>query len=419
MKPTNYFRYLNCCQGFTLVELLIAAAISGAVITLGGYGLMSVMKADKTTSAQSERRIEQNRALEFISSEVKAATKIEKDAATAANALVTAGSLSLPTGAQPVLVLDVPIAGSTTQKIVYYLAPPPNTTPPSVWQGPNLLYRFGPGFNTDGSYNTAAAASSQVLIDLISDTTTAGQACSDSTWSVNPSSNRKGFYACINPDGKVAEIYEIGRVQKALQVNDTYRISSRVYARNTPPGTAINANTPAFTLSGGVLTIPSTAKLTFQRLGGSITCGSPGPTIPVTTKLYFNGNTNSSTATTLDPVTPLTRLPGTTTSVVVESIAKGNSSSGNCSSFNFSMKSDTGSSNVIALRNGDRAPNYVPYGNQAKIDDYLKPVLDPVTGKVNIGANQVIYLFELGTTNTTSAAFDMQDNVVLATIDGS
>ncbi|ACK64290.1 hypothetical protein PCC8801_0186 [Rippkaea orientalis PCC 8801] len=29
----------------------------------------------------------------------------------------------------------------------------------------------------------------------------------------------------------------------------------------------------------------------------------------------------------------------------------------------------------------------------------------------------VIYLFELGTTNTNSSAFDLQDNVVLATIE--
>lgn len=408
MKFIKHLKLLQLLQqprGFTLVELLVGAAISGVVIAVSGYGLVSVMTADKTALAQSERRIELNRALELISSEVKAASNIELDAAAAA---ATVSGLTIPSGGQAVLVLNVP---TSTEKIIYYIAPAPTG---SVWQGPNVLYRYGPSFNADGTYATAAPTS-QILIDLIADTTPSGQACNNASWSLNPTTNRKGFYACVSPDGKVAEVHEVGKVTKAYQVNDSYAIDSQAYARNTPPGTTGTTTPPAFTLSGGVLTVPKNSNITFQRLGGAITCGSPGPDIPVTTKLFFNGETK---ATILNPITPLKRKAGKTTSVVVESTAAGNSSSGNCKSHNMTFQSNnTNTSNVLALRNGDKVPKFVPYGNQAKLDDYLKPILDPVSGKVKIGQNQVVYLFELGVTDTNSAAFDMQDNVVLATID--
>ena len=40
-------------------------------------------------------------------------------------------------------------------------------------------------------------------------------------------------------------------------------------------------------------------------------------------------------------------------------------------------------------------------------------------GKVKIAENEAIYLFELGTTNKKSSAFDLQDNVVLATVESA
>jgi hypothetical protein len=59
-----------------------------------------------------------------------------------------------------------------------------------------------------------------------------------------------------------------------------------------------------------------------------------------------------------------------------------------------------------------------PYGTQPPIDAFLTKYLDPATGKVKLAENQVIYLFELFTTNPSDplGTYDMQDLVVLATI---
>lgn len=71
---------------------------------------------------------------------------------------------------------------------------------------------------------------------------------------------------------------------------------------------------------------------------------------------------------------------------------------------------------VLSLRNGDTPPVFAPLGSQPPIDAYLTKYLDPATGKIKLAENQVIFLFELGTTINPSAPYDMQDLVVLATI---
>ncbi len=75
----------------------------------------------------------------------------------------------------------------------------------------------------------------------------------------------------------------------------------------------------------------------------------------------------------------------------------------------------SGSQQVVVLRNGDTVPAYIPYGNQAEIETFLADYID-IDGKVTIGESEAIYLFELGSTNQSSSAFDMQDLVVLVTM---
>ena len=70
---------------------------------------------------------------------------------------------------------------------------------------------------------------------------------------------------------------------------------------------------------------------------------------------------------------------------------------------------------VVCVQNGDSPPKFSPYANQPDIETFLAPVLDAKTGLVTIDDNEVLYLYELGSTNTNSSAFDMQDLVVLMT----
>jgi len=75
----------------------------------------------------------------------------------------------------------------------------------------------------------------------------------------------------------------------------------------------------------------------------------------------------------------------------------------------------THSSQVICVQNGERPPVFAPFGNQPPIEQFLSPVLDAKTGRVTIATNEVLYLYELGTRNSHSPAWDMQDLVILMT----
>ncbi|NQZ57629.1 MAG: hypothetical protein HRT88_09225, partial [Lentisphaeraceae bacterium] len=70
--------------------------------------------------------------------------------------------------------------------------------------------------------------------------------------------------------------------------------------------------------------------------------------------------------------------------------------------------------NVMILTNGQEVPNIEGYLDQGDVEDFLNGYIDE-DGKVTIADDQAIVLFELGTTNLTSAAADFQDLVVLMT----
>lgn len=78
--------------------------------------------------------------------------------------------------------------------------------------------------------------------------------------------------------------------------------------------------------------------------------------------------------------------------------------------------SSEGSSNVIVLRDGDDVPGIACYLGQGSIVEFVEDYIDTNTGKVTLDVNQVIVLFELGTSNFNSPAADFQDLVVLVTL---
>jgi len=68
---------------------------------------------------------------------------------------------------------------------------------------------------------------------------------------------------------------------------------------------------------------------------------------------------------------------------------------------------------VLVLRNGDAPPEFDPFDGQPEITEFCAPIIDEATGLITIQDHQAVVLFELGTTNRNSAAFDMQDLVLL------
>ncbi len=81
----------------------------------------------------------------------------------------------------------------------------------------------------------------------------------------------------------------------------------------------------------------------------------------------------------------------------------------------MTVDSATGGQQVITLRDGDAVPNIPGFMDQSSLEQFLVDYIDPNTDTMVLGDNQVVYLFELGTTNMSDPAADFQDLVVLVT----
>jgi hypothetical protein len=76
---------------------------------------------------------------------------------------------------------------------------------------------------------------------------------------------------------------------------------------------------------------------------------------------------------------------------------------------------------VIGLKNGDEIPSYAPAYNQGNIKDFLSQFVGDTNNDGNqnviLGPRDMIYLFELASTNPGDWYFDMQDLVAIVTFD--
>ncbi|RLG19930.1 hypothetical protein DRN67_01400, partial [Candidatus Micrarchaeota archaeon] len=81
----------------------------------------------------------------------------------------------------------------------------------------------------------------------------------------------------------------------------------------------------------------------------------------------------------------------------------------------FAVWSDDAGHQVEILVNGDSLPEFAPYLDQEALEDILGPYL--VDGIIVLDPNQAIVIYEVGATDPERAAFDMQDLVLLVTVD--
>lgn len=291
--------------GFTLVELLVAALISIIVISMAGFGIVTILAINKKAEAMTERRIDLSRAFDFITNEIRMSRRINRTATTVANGttitvddVVTSGlSLSaLGSHGTIVLYLEIPItsaipatcpaggpnAGSVPptpadyDRVVYDIRS--NTT---TWLGPRVINRYGRIPKSDGTIDPCSdPISSDILVDSISDT------------NISPTptcnfpavlSGTKGFYACVN--GRQVDVYLQSRVTDTEAHNLTSRAVSRLRSSTTEPvpilaGTrtsGTNTMNLSWTWTGGSVTF----KL-YQRAGG------------VTTEIYSGSDLSAS-----------------------------------------------------------------------------------------------------------------------------
>lgn len=201
-------------SGFTLTELLTGLFMSIFVTGALGFGLYQIMSATAREKAKSDARNEASRAVEFISDELRRAQTIEVDASNANSAVRTFD----PTVETVVLALNIPEINSgqlvdnngdgttgmlgsdgnatTSERVVYYLK---NSS--GNWQGPQVLYRWGPPLNANGQY-TEGDWQEEALIDGIDDTVVTTNPCDTSIGEVLTTASAKGFYACLTDDDR-------------------------------------------------------------------------------------------------------------------------------------------------------------------------------------------------------------------------
>jgi prepilin-type N-terminal cleavage/methylation domain-containing protein len=188
-------------SGFTLIELVLALAISTIFLGLVGSGLVIVTKQDRAAAADRVSRYELQRALSFIGNEIQMA-QLVSPCPPSFNSSVK-GS----TNPYPVLSLTMPIESGLTEPIIYYVAAPPTTSP---WSGPLVIYRWGPTLTLKGSYSKNAKAVNYTYYnEVVVDKITANllpTSCDAVFTAAIPASQSQGFAACVEPNGTAAKL---------------------------------------------------------------------------------------------------------------------------------------------------------------------------------------------------------------------
>ncbi len=185
-----------------------------------------------------------------------------------------------------------------------------------------------------------------------------------------------------------------------------------------------------FTIQG-TETIPQVPfQVRFDVLGAAISAGGSYD-MPVTSKLHLGDSTATPWGDYSNPIAgnlntgsvydfePAGSLPaGTGITVSGRSWVKNFEQNGDTpEEWSVSMEQDSqsGGAQLEVLRNGDPVPDLAGYLDQASAEEFVGDYIG-TDGNMRLAQNQSIYLFELGSTDQSSAAFDQQDLVVVVTM---
>jgi prepilin-type N-terminal cleavage/methylation domain-containing protein len=265
------FNIRSSSAGFTLIELMIAMALTTIVVSAAGFGLVTMTGSNKKAEAKTQRRIELSRTSDFIMDEIRMARRINTttnstttagDAVVAANTAISfeqaEDSVSTPPKpSTPALGIDLTNSSART-KIVLYLEipitgnipttcpsgpndPNPGKAPPSpstydrvvydisantnAWLPPRVINRYGRIPRSDGTINPCSSpVASEALVDSISADPNINPTCT----SPAVRSGTEGFYACVN--GRMVDLYLSSKVTST----ENYDLNSKGFARIAP-----------------------------------------------------------------------------------------------------------------------------------------------------------------------------------------
>ncbi len=295
-------------RGFTLIELLVAGVLSVVVILVTWSGLISAMTMSQAAESRSARQNELNRALDFMTNEIRMARSINATSAPSANSGAPSGaspspsnaksalnsSASLITTSSTVSLADVVTSAGVNLSSLgsygtlgLYLerptravpaicpaggpnagAPPPTPADfdpivydirPSTsgWLQPRMLARYGRVPDADGTINPCKnPVSSDPMIDALSTNMQTMPTCSG--WLLGDG----GFYSCV--EGSQANLFfqsDVSNIE-VRKVNST--VASRVHSIQ-PPSVASSGCVGEANLRSQSGTAPSTIVFVNQK----------------------------------------------------------------------------------------------------------------------------------------------------------
>jgi type II secretory pathway pseudopilin PulG len=142
-----------------------------------------------------------------------------------------------------------------------------------------------------------------------------------------------------------------------------------------------------------------------------------GTSVPMTVEVQFFAKSGSPNGSTLPLFDGQPVDTGDTDSFVVSTDAKfALRFRAEYATWVIQMRSDGDPESVLTLRRGDRPAEFDPHGQPKRIGWALRRYLDPATGQVAIGDNQVLYLVEFESSDPASPQFDLQDLVVVMSL---
>jgi hypothetical protein len=411
-------------SGFALMDLMIGAALTTVVVAAAGYGVTNMISSSTASNSRTAIRTDLSRSNDFIMAEIQKSSGLVTGSLSSPAGFTTASySGKIKAGTTPTNVLAINPQGGSSP-IVYFVATPAA----GIARGPRALYRWGPAFNSDGTYSTTASWVSEVVVDRIQDATAAPSGWTAPSCSGTLSGDY-GFSACVDSLGKSAKIYQNGKISKVLGGSESYGTSTNISSRKTivetaPASFANGASSVSpFAVVGGEIVRTTSGKITATVLGSdwrACTSSSAVKTSVKATVTVPAGSTAvDSQAITIDPNAgsfPTITFP--TVPLGSKVSFTGNTPSNPCGRVvnnGNGWNSVSNPKQVVILRNGDSVPANGGSGpNSASAADYVKKYV--VNGKISLPNpdRQAIILFELGVTDPTQPGFDLQDIVILA-----
>lgn len=229
----KYLLLTREAKGFTLLEILLAIFISSIVIAGAGYGVVAVVEANRISEQKTTRRVELNRALDYISEDIKGAKVIDKVVSTVNGKTVQIMRIMRP-DPYPSFPTTLPTT-PTIQYIDYYFEDVSSDSG-TVWVKPGIIRRqeYYDTRTQSNATSPPTAGTVQTLVDGISKTLpatiTSPPSCTTSDFIADG-----GFFACINEEFRTVSLSLYGVLNTSSNNQNVLLVSSKFVTRNIAP----------------------------------------------------------------------------------------------------------------------------------------------------------------------------------------